>query len=106
MRTPRRSSLTCIHQGGIFLRQSMSKRKPSTRPKFPKGLIMTSRGHRFLFACFLSVACWLAANTSSQLFGQRMASVVNSGADDADAYPYDNPNTPNIDESIDGVCGD
>src|SRR5258708_3732231 len=35
-----------------------------------------------------------------------MQSVVNSEADDTDSHPYDDPNTPDIDESVDGICRD
>jgi len=35
-----------------------------------------------------------------------MTAVVNSTADDADAYPWDDPATADIDESVDGICKD
>ncbi|OLD58729.1 MAG: hypothetical protein AUI33_17240 [Ignavibacteria bacterium 13_1_40CM_2_61_4] len=35
-----------------------------------------------------------------------MSAVVNSAADDSLAYPWDDPNTPDVDESMDGICED
>ena len=51
------------------------------------------------------VICALCMMMSSSLFGQ-MESIVNSLADDEFAHPWDNPATTEIDESIDGICGD
>lgn len=40
------------------------------------------------------------------LYGQYMTSVVNSAADDEHSHPWDDPDTPDNDESVDGVCED
>lgn len=66
---------------------------------------MYSIFYRWKFILFALACCWMATGASSKLRAQ-MTSVVNSLADDEDAYPWDDPNTENIDESIDGHCGD
>ena len=42
---------------------------------------------------------------ASYSFGQ-LNFTVNSLADDSLSYPWDNPDTPDIDESTDGICKD
>jgi hypothetical protein len=66
---------------------------------------MDSSRFRSKFVLLVLLCCWLAAAPSSQLRAQ-MTAVVNSLADDEDAYAFDNPDTEDIDESVDGICGD
>jgi hypothetical protein len=54
-----------------------------------------------------SIFClfFLFAVAASPVAAQ-MTSVVNSLADDADSHPWDDPDTPDVDESMDGICKD
>lgn len=70
-----------------------------------EGVMMRSQCDRLGRFMLAVICCWLAAGTSSDLRAQ-MASIVNSTADDTLAHPWDDPNTPNVDESIDGICED
>jgi len=66
---------------------------------------MYSTCYRWKFVLFVLLCCWLATGTSSKLYAQ-MTAVVNSTADDMLTYPWDDPDTPDIDESVDGICED
>lgn len=66
---------------------------------------MNSTSYRLIFVLFILICFWLTPGGTSKLCAQ-MTSVVNSAADDSLAYPWDDPNTENIDESVDGICGD
>ncbi len=58
------------------------------------------------FTTFLITISLLFFIPITSLTGQAMISVVNSLADDEKAHLYDNPATIDIDESMDGICGD
>jgi hypothetical protein len=58
---------------------------------------------KLFFPCLIS---FLVSFGYYSLNGQFMTSIVNSPADDEFAYPWDDPNTPDNDESVDGVCED
>src|ERR1700741_5305960 len=53
----------------------------------------------------LLTCCWLVNGSLFPVFAQ-MTAVVNSTADDIDSHPWDDPETTEIDESIDGICQD
>jgi hypothetical protein len=53
------------------------------------------------------IFCSLGPGTAPVAHAQGvMHAVVNSGADDADAYAYDDTATVDVDESMDGICRD
>lgn len=67
-----------------------------------------SRTVLLLFLSWLTLAAagsLRAQRTTAAPFSTQMTSVINSLADDADAHPWDDPDTE-ADESIDGTCKD
>ena len=60
---------------------------------------------RVFFMVPVFILCWFVSGRSSVLHAQ-ISVVINSLADDADAHPWDDPGTPDIDESRDGIIQD
>jgi hypothetical protein len=66
---------------------------------------MKLRRHYYIGVLLLCACCWHMTGMQTPVYAQ-MTSVVNSTADDVDSFPWDDPDTPDIDESIDGICKD
>jgi hypothetical protein len=57
------------------------------------------------FMLVLTALCCLTIGAADSARAQ-MVSVVNSTADDENSYPWDDPDTEDVDESVDGICRD
>ena len=61
--------------------------------------------HGYFIIPTLIAACWLMAGAANPARAQ-LTFVVNSLADDDSTHAWDDPDTPEIDESMDGKCED